>query len=296
MGYINWGNESAAQLEIRKRIEQEMIFEQVSAAAAAAVAAGGGGFMIDKDAKAFAKAAQLNNVTLKFVNILVKSLKKNNLWNKLGAIYPMVGGNATAHSYNLKDTTKFGLMFFGGWTHSSTGAKPNGSNAYATTGFNPVTQGFSNTNAHISYFVQSPSAGVNGRVTGISNGTDDQPIYIIPRYTNGNLYMRFGGAVPLPSESPTVSDGRGFVQLNRNGLIMNGSKDGVVIATSTQTITSITNLDFYLGCGRVLYYGNYRYTTQECSFASFGDSLSVNEAAKYYEIVQEFQNNLQRQI
>lgn len=45
MAFINWGEERPAQLENRKRLEEEMMFEQMSysAAAAAAASAGGGG-------------------------------------------------------------------------------------------------------------------------------------------------------------------------------------------------------------------------------------------------------------
>ena len=51
------------------------------------------------------------------------------------AIYPMVGGTATTHMYNLKDAqdtdAAFRLTFEGGWTHSATGALPNGTNGKA---------------------------------------------------------------------------------------------------------------------------------------------------------------------
>jgi hypothetical protein len=45
MSFINWGSESPEQLSARKRIEEEMMFEQMSysAAMAAAAAAGSGG-------------------------------------------------------------------------------------------------------------------------------------------------------------------------------------------------------------------------------------------------------------
>ena len=297
MSYINWGNESKEQLEIRKRIEQEMIFEQMSAAAAAAAAAAGsGGIPMDPDAKAFSKITELTSTQSKYVNILVKSLKKTGIWEKLGAIYPMIGGNATAHSYNLKDTTKFRLTFYGGWTHSANGAKPNGTNAYATTGFNPITQGFSNTNAHVAYYVMSNNAIENGRVTGISNGTDDQPIYIIPRYTDGKAIFRFGGTVTGPTETVTNSDARGFYQLNRIDTTFYGNKNDAQIASGTQTISAISNLDFYLGTSRVLNYGNYKYSSKECGFASFGNSLTLEEADLYNTAVQQFQTNLERQL
>ena len=45
MSFINWGEESSEQLAIRKRMEDQMLFEQIAAnaAVAAAAAAGSGG-------------------------------------------------------------------------------------------------------------------------------------------------------------------------------------------------------------------------------------------------------------
>ena len=37
------------------------------------------------------------------VNNLVLDLKKYGLWTKMKAIYPIVGGNAWSHKFNLKD-------------------------------------------------------------------------------------------------------------------------------------------------------------------------------------------------
>ena len=55
-------------------------------------------------ADAFLKAAGITDATItSAVKTLVRGLQADGLWSKMKAIYPMVGGNATAHSYNLKD-------------------------------------------------------------------------------------------------------------------------------------------------------------------------------------------------
>ncbi len=52
-------------------------------------------------------------------------------------LWPQLGGTALRHSYNAIDPLTFPLSFLGGgWTHSATGAKPNGSSSYADTGIN----------------------------------------------------------------------------------------------------------------------------------------------------------------
>lgn len=99
---------------------------------------------IDPDALAFFSATGITDDTQKnAVNTLVKDLKGYGLWSSMAAIYPFVGGTATAHKYNLKtpqDTdAAYRLVFYGDWTHNSLGGKNNitdsNRNVYADTKF-----------------------------------------------------------------------------------------------------------------------------------------------------------------
>lgn len=57
---------------------------------------------IDADAQTFLTRASISDNAQKYaVDSLVVALKTNNLWAKFYAIYPFVGGNATAHAQNL---------------------------------------------------------------------------------------------------------------------------------------------------------------------------------------------------
>jgi hypothetical protein len=100
----------------------------------------------DADAQAFLNAAVIEDLTqANAINTLVIDLKSNGIWSKSYALYPIVGGTATTHKFNLKDPrdldAAFRLNFFGGVTHSATGMQGNGTNGYADTFFNPTTQG-----------------------------------------------------------------------------------------------------------------------------------------------------------
>jgi hypothetical protein len=93
---------------------------------------------LDASATAFINASGLTDVTQKSaVNTLVKDLKRFGLWSKIKAFYPFVGGFATSHKFNLVDprdtNDAYRLTFAGGWTHSSSGVKCNGSNTSADT-------------------------------------------------------------------------------------------------------------------------------------------------------------------
>lgn len=92
----------------------------------------------DSDADAFFTAAGITDDTQKSaVNQLVLDLKSYSIWSKMKAVYPLVGGAASSHKYNLKDPrdldAAFRISFGGSWTHSSNGAAPSGTSTYADT-------------------------------------------------------------------------------------------------------------------------------------------------------------------
>jgi hypothetical protein len=72
------------------------------------------------------------------VNNLFYNLKQYGFYSKITALYPFVGGNAASHTLNAVDPTATGqgsgkIVFYGGWTHNSSGITANGSTAYADT-------------------------------------------------------------------------------------------------------------------------------------------------------------------
>ncbi len=106
------------------------------------IIAGRGSVAIDTDAQAFITATNITDSTQQSaINTLVLDLKSANIWSKMKAIYPFVGGTASSHKFNLKDPrdldVAFRLQFYGGGTHSSNGYQPDGTTAYATTYYKP---------------------------------------------------------------------------------------------------------------------------------------------------------------
>jgi hypothetical protein len=231
------------------------------------------------------------------LNNLINYIQPKPYYSKLKIIYPMVGETALAHSFNLINTSRYQLTWTGGWVHNSLGALPNGTNTYADTQFNPYVEGFTNINAHMSYYVTSPSTSQDGRMVGVSNATDDEPIYIIQNSSN-ELMTGYGGNTTGPTAKWTVTDTRGFTQLNRAGLTVENTFNGSIKGTDTQTLASVTNLSFYLGVGRTLApgYSFYKFTNKQCGFASFGDGLTTEEAADFNTAVQAFQTTLNRKV
>ena len=60
MSFINWGEESPKQLENRRRMEEPMMFEQMSYSAAVAAATAGGSF-IDKSRNNYVVSDYIDN-------------------------------------------------------------------------------------------------------------------------------------------------------------------------------------------------------------------------------------------
>jgi len=89
------------------------------------------------------------------INILVYDLQRYQLWGKMKALYPFVGGTAETHKFNLinplNTNEAFRLVFNGGWTHDSNGVTPNGTTGYANTFLRPY-QVLNQNSTHLSIF------------------------------------------------------------------------------------------------------------------------------------------------
>ena len=265
----------------------------------------GGG--IDADAQAFITAASITDSTQQSaINTLVTQLKTYGIWAKLKAVYPFVGGTATSHKFNLKDPrdldAAFRLVFNGGWTHSATGAKPNGTNGYADTKFIPSTN-LGAYSVHLSYYSRTNRAIRNSIVMG---AWQDAP-------TDNNIDIRFyAGVSTIGSSGSGMFDGAfstdyaSYVTGNSNYFLI-GSKtainlnkvyeNGVLKATSTITSTrSLPNVRVLIGAEGRGVSGATNYDILESAFASIGDGLTDAEAAAFYTAVQTYQTTLGRQV
>lgn len=253
----------------------------------------------DADATLFLEAALITDATItSAIQQLVIDLKAYNLWTKFKAIYPMVGGTSATHRWNLRDPraldAAYYLEFFGGWTHSSSGALPNGTTGYADTKLNLVTAGAFN-NLHLSYYSRTNSAVTSGYRVEMGRGNSAGGSY-------ANLYLRldsgntFGGDMGSRAVSSTNSDSKCF------GLISSTSstslklyKNGSLITTNTASQTnSPASLNIFLGAngGSATADG---FSDRQCAFASIGDGLTDTEVSDLNTILTTFQTTLGRQ-
>ena len=229
------------------------------------------------------------------LNTLESDLATYGLTSKMKALYPFVGGTASKHKYNFmnaQDTdAAFRLVFNGGWTHSSTGALPNGTNGWADTKINSdATAGImSQDDSHISFYLRTYTADSTYRqdiaahpnlyFSAVYN-SNSYPGIIANIYVNG-----FNGVI-------SNSDARGYYIGSRtsstNSVIY---KNGSSVRTDTRT-SSNSSGNLYLAS----YLGTQEFGNREFSFVSIGTGLTDTEAANFYTAVQAFQTTLSRNV
>jgi len=240
------------------------------------------------------------------VNTLVIALKANGLWSRLYAIYPIVGGTADSHKWNLKNPANTDaakrLVWFGGWAHGITGATPNGTNAYAKTWIDP----------HEDCPQYSFSGFVYNRTA--SNPTSDHVLFG-GKSTGDPVWLDIFLAGATPKIDAVVANNGQRVAFNNTlyqGTIglscyhsdkFNVYRNGIAIASNTGNRTRyFDNIDANNENGK-LYLGGYNnnetaqwFSPYEISFACFGWGLDSSQVATLNSIITNFQTALDRNV
>ena len=227
------------------------------------------------------------------VNNMVQALVANGIWTKIKAIYPVIGGTAAAHKFNLIDPrdadAAFRLNFVGGWTHASTGMTPNGTTGYANTFLNATTVQTTN---HLAFYSRTLTVGT-GLEMGAATLTYNQ---LRASNTSGNYGGYLSGALNL-SGWTTTNDARGFwigskISNSDRRSFRNGIQQGSNLTSDTNVHP---NLNIWIGGRNDSNFLNAA-SNKECALASIGDGLTAVEALAFYQIVQAFQTKLGRQV
>jgi hypothetical protein len=267
----------------------------------------------DPDAIAFLTAAGITDPTItNAINTLVIDMKTANIWTKMRAIYPMVGGTSITHKFNLVnplDTdVAFRLTFFGGITHSSTGALPNGTNGYANTYVNSSITNFPVPD-YMSFSYYSRTSGPHGSGQGNVIGSFGSPT---GQTNSARMLIRFTGApntsvsgIDYPdggvldnARTLTDTDGSGFYIGSRT---VGSSKlyiRGSLVATSTDGSNAFNPppYNMFLFAYNNRNSGALVLTNKECAFAHIGIGLTDLECFALTTIVETFQTTLSRNV
>jgi hypothetical protein len=248
----------------------------------------------DADAQAFITAAGITDGTQQSaVNQLVLDLKSANIWTKIKAIYPIVGGSASTHKWNLKDPrdldAAFRLNFSLGWTHASTGITP--INAFANTFLNPTAQSFGQNEGSYGLYSRTSRAANNG----LQHGTFETGKYsLLIIYGTGNVINNFHNSTTQTSIANANS--QGFFQMSRTSSTNTFHSKNNTVTTVSLTSTGIPNLNFYFGA-RNTTTGATNYDSVELSLMYIAkDGLSSSELVLMNTLVTAYQTTLGRNV
>jgi hypothetical protein len=251
---------------------------------------GSNNFGFDSDTNAFIlrvtnAGGSLTSNEENAVDILVKKLKTDGIWNLTKTIYPMVGASAAACAQNLKSSSFTGV-FNGGWTFASSGVRGNGSTGYMSTGFIPSSN-YSTLDAHVSFYTTTNAAG------GFDLGGDDFPLqfsFSAKFSINNFAYVRMGSQTVA-----SITDSNGHFVITQNASLgMRGFRNNSSYISGSFN-SGISTRAVEIGCvndsGTRQYFSN-----REYNFVSIGDGLTNAQASDFYTAVQAFQTTLGRQV
>lgn len=250
----------------------------------------------DYDALLFLNATGITDPTIRLaINYLVFSLKVNGLWSKMSAIYPMVGGTAATHKFNLKNpldtNAAFRLSFIGGWTHSANGALPNGTNAYADTFLIPNTNLLLNNHSFGIYSRTNNTVG-NQIYGSFNNIVTLQHNIVLPGSIQGAFGSGNSGFV-YPINTTSF-----FVATRTSNVNFKAFRAGILLGNSAIPMTTLPNVNFLFSArldfsaGTAIRWFN----RQQLAFGFLGEGLTDTESTNFYNIVQQFQTTLNRQV
>lgn len=252
----------------------------------------------DLDAQAFITAAGITDTTQKnAVNQLVKDLKQNSIYNKFIAIYPFLGGTASSHKFNLKDPrdldVAFRLVFNGGWTHSSNGVLPNGTNTYADTKITASLYLVNNDN-HYSFY---NNGSVSNAETTIDMGAGDSFGEVYMWTYREDFTLKYDNGSSITNRVSATTNNKGFsIGSRTNNTTQKIYKNGILLNTNTNTNTNtLPNSDILISAGNINGVVSF-YSNKQSAFASIGSGLSDSEVTAFYNAVQRYQTALGRQV
>lgn len=258
---------------------------------------------LDSDASAFITAAGLTDATQKdAINTLVKDMKASGLWSKMKAVYPMVGGTATSMKFNLKDPrdldAAFRLTWSGGWTYSSNGATPNGTNAYADTYLIPNTNLTFNSVSLSFYSRNDFTPGANQGIGCTSNASNALPLINLGITPTKQVYSSlYSYNAPDAIISSTGQNLSGLSCVSRTSATsLNLYKNATNLATrssnnqTTQPANAIT-IGAFRNVNTIQDYCSFQY-----GFAHIGDGLTNQEYLLLNQIVEKYQVALSRGV
>lgn len=257
----------------------------------------------DPDVEAFMAATGITDGAIYVaIDLLVRDLKSANLWTKVRALYPMVGGTANTCKYNLKDPrdldAAYRLTFVNAPTIDSDGVAWNGVNQYANTHFIPSASGL--TNISTAYYSLTNSLTQNRvEIGGRTTSTPYLEFWInaggVSNLSFLDLLSTSGLGNLIPSKPS--SDSRGLFVGSREGGQFRLHRNGSLLGSNTPSMAALSGITTKIGLGVRLINNSPvagTYSLMKCGLAAFADGLTAAEAVTYSAVLNHFCEHMSR--
>jgi hypothetical protein len=260
------------------------------------------------EANTYLYSTQITGTTqVSAINTLINGLKANNLWAKMKAVYPFVTDKtlqadmAAQMKFNLVNPqdsdAAFRLAFSGGWTYSTNGAQPNGTNGYADTKLIPNTI-LSLNSVSFSAYSRNNFTPTIDQSLGCGSGASNLPL-LGQSFTSLKDVYSFIYSYSVPDvmiSSPNQNLAAMFLSTRtaaNNAKSFRNTTQLASVTTQAQTTQPTNNFFFgaFNGALGIINYSSFQY-----AFAHIGTGLSDAEAALLYQLIQEYQTTLSRQV
>ena len=259
-------------------------------------------YSADADSNAFNAVVSTNPTAI--VN-LIGGLKQYSIYDKIKAAYPMLGGTAALHKFNLVNPIDsdeaFRLDFIDGagtgWIHSTTGAKPDGVGTYADTHLTP-TGTLELYSIHLAYYARSLVAEAKKDISVGQSGATSSFLQLATRVvaTNASFYSNQTTQVV---NGATSSGNIGLIVGSRTSNVISKIFYRGVQSGATYTTAALNRLptsSILIAAGRWDVVTIDGFSTKECAFALIGDGLTDIDVHNLNRIIQYYQKALGRNV
>jgi hypothetical protein len=242
----------------------------------------------DADAQRFIDSAGITDATQKnAICNLVIGLKSQSLWNKYDAIYPLVGGTATTHKYNLKDpqntNSAFRIVWSGGVTHDANGVTGNGTTGYGNTFYTPSASGSLNSFS-LGFYSKTNTAASSFTDIGAEGGGHYSLIEIY-----GSAYYPLINTSTVSSFA--IATSLGYFSSSRTASNLTTTyQNGSSISTTATASTGLATNPIYL----MSFLGASAFSTRNYCMFTIAEGLDATEQANSYTLFNAFQTALGR--
>lgn len=222
---------------------------------------------------------------------LFDELQSNGLYNKIYAMYPMLGGSSATCKFNAvdpdNDDASFRLTFNGGWVFNTSGATGNGINTYADTHLTPSS--YSQYSGHSSFYSLTQVNGPEVEIGAVNGGTAFDANYrlAIDNKVFGTDYRIYDiNSFGNNTTGSSVTGTTGYFVMSResnsySAMYKNGSFNQ---SGSTATITGVT-YSLYVGATNNYGTGVLAQSSKTCAIATIGQSLTASEVSTLSTII-----------